>query len=302
MFSPRFGRRGARRGFTLIELLVVIAIIAILIGLLLPAVQKVREMAARLKCENNLKQMVLGCANYSNSYGPFPPAFRNFPSGPGDYLPGWGWATIILPYVEQQGMYDALKPNLSTPFGSTFGGGANPANPTPLTKTPLKLFRCPSDIGPDQNPFRNGHATSNYRATCGFDDDGGLFITNHDRGGVMWQNSQIRPTDITDGTSNTLLVGECRYDEQQTKWAALWTGMIGLYNGSIMISCVMWQVDDASAEINGTAPQAFSSYHKGGAFFAFCDGSVRFFHEGGNKTNLEKLAGRSDGTIVIPDF
>jgi prepilin-type N-terminal cleavage/methylation domain-containing protein/prepilin-type processing-associated H-X9-DG protein len=305
MSSSRFGGTGARRGFTLIELLVVIAIIAILIGLLLPAVQKVREMAARLKCENNLKQMVLGCSNYAVSYGPFPPAIRNFPTSDFDTSPGWGWGTIILPYVEQQPLFDALSPTLDRPGGNTFGGGANPAFPTPLSKTPLKLFRCPSDIGPNLNPFRNGHATSNYRATCGWDDDNGEFHALHDRGGVMWQNSKIRPTDIGKGTSNTLLIGECRYDEQETKWAALWTGFIGLYNGGVMISCVMWQVDDTSADINGTAPQAFSSYHKGGAFFAFCDGSVRFFHESSTvaqRRNLMKLAGRNDTTVVLPDF
>jgi prepilin-type N-terminal cleavage/methylation domain-containing protein len=280
-----------RLGFTLIELLVVIAIIAILIGLLLPAVQKVREAAARIKCANNLKQLGLACHNYAGVKGCYPPAYK----GP-NFEPGWGWGTFILPYLEQQPLQDRINPEFTK-----FGGGANPALPTPLTQTVLMLFRCPANDAPDLNPLRLKHATSNYRAVMGPTTEPWFFV-DRDYGGVMYQNSRTKIEQIYDGTSNTLAIGECLFDEITGKRAALWAGMTGLRDGSIWISDVMWYVDQSSAVINGPAPQAFSSRHVVGAQFVFCDGSVRMFKAGGNFEILRWLAGRQDGVVVDNDF
>jgi prepilin-type N-terminal cleavage/methylation domain-containing protein/prepilin-type processing-associated H-X9-DG protein len=285
-----------RRAFTLIELLVVIAIIAVLIGLLLPAVQKVREAAYRVKCENNLHQLIIGLHNYAENRGYFPPAYKATATNP-----GWSWGAHILPYLEQTAMYDTLK--VAT---ALFGNGANPAMPTPETRRRLDIFRCPSDTGPEQNPERLFHGMSNYRAVAG-PITYPLFFADQDMGGVMYQNSKIRIEQITDGTAFTTAIGECMFNltppppATLPKRAALWVGMTGLRDGSIWISDVMWWVDEATATINGPAPQAFSSRHNRGAYFGFCDGSVRYFKEGGNPNIVKWQAGRNDGKWVPED-
>jgi prepilin-type N-terminal cleavage/methylation domain-containing protein/prepilin-type processing-associated H-X9-DG protein len=307
--------RRARPAFTLIELLVVMAIIAVMIGLLLPAVQKVREAAARLKCANNLKQLGLGLHNYHAAYGCFPPAFRTPPklNYPDYFNAAWGWSSLLLPYVEQDNLARQMGVGTLPRFG---GAGPNdnigpqtcyPANvPGLLSQTPLKLFRCPSDTGPDLNPDRNNHAMSNYRAVAGPYTYPGITY-DLDFGGVFYQDSAIRTTDIYDGTSNTLALGECIYDKTTGKIACIWAGMSGwLAPGAstftVRISDVMWYVDAAAAQVNGTAPQAFSSRHPGGAQFVFCDGSVRFFRNDMDPDKLRFLAGRADGFVVNPDF
>src|SRR5262245_49416691 len=181
-----------RRGFTLIELLVVIAIIAVLIALLLPAVQKVREAAARMKCANNLKQIALALHSYHDANQMFPPQDRTAtvppcPAANNNFK--WGWGTDILPYVEQSALHTQLQPD-----------GCNMPPPTtqPLLQTRLSIFRCPSDNGPALNPYFANYATSNYPANQN----------------VFYPLSPTAPparvASITDGTSNTFMLGERR--------------------------------------------------------------------------------------------
>ncbi|MBA4062173.1 MAG: hypothetical protein C0501_00380 [Isosphaera sp.] len=325
-FVPRVrGPRGRHRAFTLIELLVVVAIIAVLVGLLLPAVQKTRETAARSKCQNNLKQQCIGLHNHAAAFGHFPPAYQT--PAPRTTQPGWGWGALILPQVEQEPLYHELG------LPSAVFGVLPPAtSPVPALVTPaqvrnqlsqarLPVYRCPSDIGPDLNAPRLDHGMSNYRAIMGpsgadINPSHGFFAGDQDLGGMLFQNSRVRVDQVADGTSNTLAVGECMWDGTPlpsnpldvTKRAAVWSGMTGLHPApggsanSIWISNVMWWMDTDAATVNGPAPQAFSSRHPGGVFFGFADGSVRFFRNGGDPNQLRYLAGRKDGVVVNFDF
>lgn len=291
--------RSYRSAFTLIELLVVIAIIAILLGLLVPAVQKVREASQRTQCQNNLHNLALALHAYHNDNSRFPSAYVATSTNP-----GWGWGSFILPYIEQKNMFDSL----GVGTGSVFGGGTNPAPATTLTAYPLPIFRCPADGASDVNPLRLNHATANYRAVAG-PTTYPSFIENNDFGGIMYQNSRVKIAHITDGTSNTLILGECILEVTTGKRAAIWPGMTGLRDGKMWVSDVMWWIDDAGTtfeggtnNINGTSPQAFSSRHLGGAYFAFGDGSVRMIIDSADMTTLKFLAGRNDGRPVsLPD-
>lgn len=280
-----------RRAFTLIELLVVMAISAVLLGLLLPAIQKVRAAADRIRCQNNLKQFGIALHTFADVNTVFPSAYR----APG-FNPGWGWGTELLRFLEQDNLYGGLQP-----AALKFGAGANPALPIPLTQTVLNVFRCPADGGAALNVQRLNHGLSNYRAVAGATVYP-VYEADRDLGGVMYQNSRISLSQIVDGTSNTLAIGECVYDGPAGKRAAIWPGMSGFHDNAVWISDVMWWVDDDSARINGPAPQAFSSRHPGGAAFVFCDASVRFFREGGDVKVVRYLAGREDGQVVTTDF
>jgi prepilin-type N-terminal cleavage/methylation domain-containing protein/prepilin-type processing-associated H-X9-DG protein len=266
-------RPGPRsRGFTLIELLVVIAIIAVLIGLLLPAVQKVREAAARMKCANNLKQIALGLHNYHDAYQTFPPQDRAAtvppcPAANNNFK--WGWGSDILPYVEQSALHAQLKPDgCNMPLATTLYSGQ------PLLQTGLNIFRCPSDDGPPLNPYFANYATSNYPANQN----------------VFYPFPPAKPATIaaiTDGTSHTFMIGERRLSPGPNNP----NGGVGaaIFGRSSSSDAALgfhgtWSINTPITTLTATAFGAdtgcrrfiVSSNHSGGAQFAFCDGSVKF--------------------------
>ena len=205
----------ARSGFTLIELLVVIAIIAVLIGLLLPAVQKVREAAARTQCVNNLKQIGLALHNHHDTRGRFPPGYSSGVDAQGeDTGPGWGWAAFLLPYMEQQPLFAQIdvKVAIETPTHAA------------ARVTRIKSYLCPSDNPPILFTAAKRDTAGNVLtpicqlATANYAGMFGRFEPGVDGDGLFYRNSDLRIADVTDGTSSTLMVGERVYLFGETTW------------------------------------------------------------------------------------
>ncbi len=324
----------SRRGFTLIELLVVIAIIAILIGLLLPAVQKVREAAARSKCTNNLKQVMLGVHGFHDANNKLPPGCNRIQVQDGTGAPGaLFWTYYILPYIEQGPLFNAMPTTVPPDF--TNAGVLNAA------QSLIPIYRCPSStdaetyavtengvsipsrrgasygvvlsgvVGNPTTPTGayNGSGENRNHMDDGSNGGSGTFgprLAHARFDGTFNQGSEVTLTSITDGTSNTAGVGERYRLSAITGAAASATSQVGY-----------WQVASASSQnghcqfggslgvpINTTSTvaevqwAAFSARHTGGANFALMDGSVRFLRDSTADNTRRALATRNGGDIV----
>ncbi|MCS7044858.1 MAG: DUF1559 domain-containing protein [Gemmataceae bacterium] len=288
--------RLSRRGFTLIELLVVIAIIAILIGLLLPAVQKVREAAARTQCTNNLKQLGLAMQGHHDALGVFPSGGEGWWFPP-DYVAlgqpatkerqraGWGFA--ILPYLEQQQIYT----------GSNVGSIA--AAQQQAISAVIPVFYCPSRRNPAALP-----AVGNWYPPSGTFPHGTMdyAASNLDNTGVVAYRVCKRIADVTDGTSNTLMIGDKRLDLMN----------IGNYQGDDNEGYTCGWDHDAERSVNvlpmpdsrnwGWGELRFGSSHPGGFMAVFVDGSVRRIPYGISGTIFSYLGQIADGQVIPTEW
>jgi prepilin-type processing-associated H-X9-DG protein/prepilin-type N-terminal cleavage/methylation domain-containing protein len=318
-------------GFTLVELLVVLAIIGVLIGLLLPAVQKIRDAAGRIKCANNLRQIGLALHNYNDSLGQFPPGLQGFQS-PWERPPNkgthifWSWLAELLPYVEQDNLYkqaDAWShqsdrdPAYTTfywvPFGDSWTGWQNTRKPNPAIGTLIDIYLCPADsrnLRLEDLDFGAGTAPvafTEYLGVAGFRLAPWSWPSPEKNNGVLGFRSKVRITDITDGSSNTFIVGErppsadlyfgwwfagLGYDNsgrgdhvlgprEYEYAAATFTGSWSA-SGESGIPCTQayppnGKVGFQPGRVQDSCDQThFWSLHTGGANWAFADGHVRF--------------------------
>jgi len=291
------------RGFTLIELLVVIAIIAILIGLLLPAVQKVREAAARTQCSNNLHQMAIACHGFHDTYQRFPPLLGRFPEpGPAPGQPNnppWGNVHFnILPFMEQQNFYKSTwDPNVD---GNNSSNGYRPW----LNRwTPMKSYICPSDPSIPTSGIGVGIQLASWSdnpSLTSYASNGQVFALTDINGNVqsypfpndLW-DGQTKMLSITDGTSNTFMFAErygvCGYYMNNTGYPAGSGGNVWNWwsTDSPQAQFAVFQIGPGS--LFQVQPQPYQTAcnplvantpHAGGMEVALCDASVKHANQG----------------------
>jgi prepilin-type N-terminal cleavage/methylation domain-containing protein/prepilin-type processing-associated H-X9-DG protein len=294
-----------RLAFTLVELLVVIAIMAILMGLLLAAVQKVREAANRASCQNQLKQLGLALHHYHDDAGKFPQAYNEYwnlteptdtPSSP-DFRPQKSWATLILPYVEQQNVLNLGMVSAQQQVMRNFMCASDPRRDLRSTDGNYKAigpaFGLTSYLAVEGSVYRRGPSNTNLNLEFGGDKDG-----------VLYRSSDTRIVEITDGTSNTVMLGERppspspQLDWGWWGWSAYDSALAVTEERSLLVvGCSVPQVYSPGRLNKACDAHHFWSLHPGGAQWCFADGSVRFVNYA-SASILPALSTRAGGEVV----
>lgn len=298
-------RTHRNRAFTLVELLVVIAIIGILIGMLLPAVQQVREAARRIHCSNNLKQIGLALHMYHDTRGALPAGWIATDE---DGEPGWGWGAAVLPFLERGNLYSQV--DLTIPIDDELVED--------VRVQVIDTYLCQSDTSDeimdldflleDHDHGGPGSFSPGPHGGDGHEHGEDIFVSrgnysgvfgsleiegNHRNGdGAFFENSEVQFRDVYDGLSNTMVVGERRADLGTVTWVG-----------------VSPAVEEPFARIVGSADHTpnhrdshfedFSSRHPGGANFVFGDGSVRLISDQIDETAYRSLSTKDGGEVAV---